>query len=399
VIVPFARRMLTETDPRVLWTFTWNFGVKGVRSVQRFKKRLARGEHFPPFLYISIINSCNLRCQGCWVKVDGPRHFIDAERMDRLITSAKRRGNSFFGLLGGEPFMHPELLDILGRHRDCYFQIFTNGQLITDEVARELRRLANATPLISIEGTSSVSDTRRGRKDVLNKTLAGLDACTRNRLIVGVATSVCRSNVDELVSEAWLRHLIRRGVHYVWYHTYRPVGDNACPDLALTPEQVLHVRRFVVRMRSKLPLALVDAYWDDQGQALCPMATGISHHINPWGDVEPCPIIQFATDSIDDERDIFEVLNDSPFIRDFRETAARTTRGCIVLERPDLVRALVERHGARDTTHRPTGAGLAELEAMRSRTSQHQPGYEVPEEHWMYRFAKKHWFFGFGTYT
>ena len=24
------------------------------------------------------------------------------------------------------------------------------------------------------------------------------------------------------------------------------------------------------------------------------MATGISHHISPWGDIEPCPIIQFA---------------------------------------------------------------------------------------------------------
>ena len=399
MIVPFARRMLTETDPRILWTFTWNFGVKGVRSVQRFKKRLARGEHFPPFLYISIINSCNLRCQGCWVKVDGPQHFIDAERMDRVITSAKRRGNSFFGILGGEPFMHPQLLDILGRHPDCYFQIFTNGQLITDDIARQLRTLANATPLISIEGTSGVSDVRRGRKDVLDKTLAGLDACTRNRLIVGVATSVCQSNIDELVDEAWLRHLIGRGVHYVWYHTYRPVGEHACPDLALTPEQVLHVRRFVVRMRSKLPLALVDAYWDDKGEALCPMATGISHHINPWGDVEPCPIIQFATDSIDDERDIFDVLNGSPFIRDFRETAAKATHGCIVLERPDLVRELVERHAARDTTHREAGAGLGELAAMTSRSSQYQPGHEIPEEHWMYRFAKKHWFFGFGAYT
>src|SRR5918992_5121324 len=149
VIVPFARRMLTETDSRVLWTFAWNFGVKGVRSVQRFKKRLARGEHFPPFLYISIINSCNLRCQGCWVKVDGPRHFIDAARMDRLITAVKRGGNSFFGMLGGEPFMHPQLLEILAQHPDCYFQIFTNGQLITDEIACELRRLRNATPLIS----------------------------------------------------------------------------------------------------------------------------------------------------------------------------------------------------------------------------------------------------------
>jgi hypothetical protein len=23
----------------------------------------------------------------------------------------------------------------------------------------------------------------------------------------------------------------------------------------------------------------------------------------------------------------------------------------------------------------------------------------VPEDHWAYRFAKKHWFFGFGAYT
>jgi hypothetical protein len=42
---------------------------------------------------------------------------------------------------------------------------------------------------------------------------------------------------------------------------------------------------------------------------------------------------------------------------------------------------------------------MAEFEAMTPRRSQHSPGDEVPEEHWMYRFAKKHWFFGFGAYS
>jgi MoaA/NifB/PqqE/SkfB family radical SAM enzyme len=399
MIPALAIRMMRETDPRLLWKLSYNFGYKGMRSVQRFKKRLKRGEHFPPFLYISIINSCNLRCQGCWVKVDGPRHMIDAATMRRVIGDAKRQGNSYFGILGGEPFMHPELLQILGEHPDCYFQIFTNGQLITDEIARELRRLGNASPLISIEGTAPVSDQRRGQLRVLDRTLVGLEHCRRHKLIVGVATSVCKTNIDDLVREEWLRSLIARGVHYAWYHTYRPVGENASPELALTPEQVLHVRRFVVRMRTKLPLALVDAYWDDLGQALCPMATGISHHINPWGDIEPCPIIQFATDSIHDRRDLFDVMQSSDFIRDFRETAAQTTRGCIVLERPDLVQSLVIKHSARDTTHRADGAGLTELDAMQSRHSQYNPGNEVPEEHWAYRFAKKHWFFGFGAYS
>ena len=135
MIPALAMRMMRETDPRLLWKLSYNFGYKGMRSVQRFKKRLKQREHFPPFLYISIINSCNLRCQGCWVKVDGPRHMIDAATMRRVIGDAKRRGNSYFGILGGEPFMHPELLQILGEHPDCYFQIFTNGQMITDKVA------------------------------------------------------------------------------------------------------------------------------------------------------------------------------------------------------------------------------------------------------------------------
>jgi MoaA/NifB/PqqE/SkfB family radical SAM enzyme len=396
MMMKFAKRMLTETDKRLLWKFAYNFGYKGMRSVQLFKKRLKKGIHFPPFLFISIINSCQLRCQGCWVDVESPRKMIDLDEWNTLINDAKKHGNSYFGILGGEPFMHPQLMDMLAAHPDCYFQIFTNGQLITDKVAARLREIGNASPLISIEGWVVVSDDRRGRLNVLNKTLAGLEAARRHKLITGVATSVCQTNID-LVSEDWLKRLIDMGVHYAWFHTYRVVGPKPAPHLALRPEQVRQIRKFIVEMRCKLPIAIVDAYWDDKGEALCPMATGVSHHIGPGGDVEPCPIIQFATDTIRDRDSIYDTLTSSPFINDFRETAAKTTRGCIVLERPDLVKQLVERHGARDTTQR--GTAMPEMDALEPRNSQHDPGHEIPEENWMYRFAKKHWFFGFGAYT
>jgi MoaA/NifB/PqqE/SkfB family radical SAM enzyme len=397
MVISLARRVLTEADPKVIAKLVYNFGFKGVRSVELYKKRLRRGESFPPFLFISVISGCQLRCQGCWVDVDAPSKRLARDDLNRLVNDAKKHGNSYFGILGGEPFLHPELLDFLGDHPDCYFQVFTNGQLITDAVARELRRLGNVTPLISLEGTETVSDVRRGRLNVFNKSMAGVENCRAHRLLFGVATSVCQSNIDELVTEAWLRRLIGMGVHYVWYHTYRVIGPNPSPELALRPDQVLAVRRFIVRMRAQLPIAIVDAYWDDRGEALCPMATGVSHHISPYGDVEPCPIIQFATNTIRDGDSVYETMTKSAFLRDFRQTAAATTRGCIVLERPDLVRDLVLKHGARDTTQR--GTALAELERLRPRHSQHNPGQEIPEDHWAYRFAKKHWFFGFGAYT
>jgi MoaA/NifB/PqqE/SkfB family radical SAM enzyme len=394
----FAWRLWKSTEPRLLWKMAYNFAWKGMLSVQRFKARLREGRHFPPFLYISVTNSCNLRCQGCWVDVDKPHHAIPFGDLDRAIRSAKRHGNSYFGILGGEPFLYPDLLRLLRAHPDCYFQIFTNGHYLTDAVAAELRRAGNATPLVSIEGNEIVSDVRRGRKGVWERTLAGLRAALRQRLITGVATSVCRSNFDDLVRESWIDRLIEMGVHYVWFHTYRPVGPKAAPELALSPDEVVALRRFVVEMRNRKPIAIVDAYYDDEGRALCPAATGVSHHIGPLGDVEPCPIIQFASETIRDHGgDLYRTMTESRLLDDFRRTAARATRGCIVLERPDLLRELVERHGARDTTLRR--AARAELATLRSRPSHLQPGREIPEENWFYRFAKKHWFFGFGAYT
>jgi MoaA/NifB/PqqE/SkfB family radical SAM enzyme len=399
MIVPslqFAARTFASADKQHLAKFMWNFGYKGVRSVNLFKKRLKEGIHFPPFIYISVLNSCNLRCQGCWVDVDKPQVKIDLDDLNNIVNDAKAHGNSFFGILGGEPLLHPELFDFFAEHPDCFFQLFTNGQMITDKKAKQLRQLGNVTPLISIEGTEMVANERRGGKDVLNRTLRGLDNCLNNKLLTGVATSLCQTNIDDLLTEEWLRKLIDRGVHYAWYHTYRPVGPQIHDELALTPEQALKVREFVVNMRVKLPIGIIDAYYDGEGKALCPMANGISHHISPTGAVEPCPIIQFATENVKDGG-IYDTLTKSAFMKDFRETAAKNTRGCIVLERPDLVKDLAEKHGAKDTTLRQTA--IKELEGMTARNSQWLPtGEEIPEKHPVYRWAKRYWFNDFGVY-
>jgi MoaA/NifB/PqqE/SkfB family radical SAM enzyme len=393
--VRMAKRMLLETDKRLLWKLCWNMGVKGLRSVQMHKAK--RGEFFPPYLYISIINSCNLRCQGCWVDVAAKQQKIDVPAMNRMIDEAKAMGNSFFGLLGGEPFMHGELFEILEAHPEVYFQVFTNGHFITDEVAKRLRKCGNVTVLVSIEGSEVISDERRGKTGVYSKSMEGIQNCLNNKVMTGVCTSLCQSNYEDLLQEAWLDRLIEMGVLYTWFHIYRPVGPDPSEALALSQEQQKKARQFVVDMRVKKPIIFIDAYYDAEGQALCPMATGFTHHISPWGDIEPCPIIQFSKDSIHDERPLREVFNDSEFLRDFRTAAATHTRGCIALERPDIMKQLVEKHSAKDSTAR--GTAMPELDAMTTRPSQYNPGSEIPEKSWAYWLAKKIAFHEYGVYT
>ena len=392
-----AKRLLFNTNKRLLWNLAYKAGFKGIRAGQKHKKRLKRGDFFPPFLYISIINSWNLRCQGCWVDVAAKQEKIDVDKMNDIIGQAKEMGNSFFGLLGGEPFLHKEILQILEDNRDVYFQIFTNGHFITPEVAKELNRLGNATPLISVEGTEIVSNERRGKLQVLNDTMEGLHNCLDAGLLTGVCTSVCQTNYEDLVNDEWIDRLIELGVMYGWFHIYRPVGPDACPELALTPEQQYNVRKFVVETRAKKPIVMIDAYHDGDGNALCPAATGFTHHISPWGDIEPCPIIQFSKESIYDDRPLKEVFNESEFLTDFRKVAAESTRGCIILERPDLLKELAEKHNAKDTTIR--GEAVKELDEMDIRPSQYNPGKEIPEKNIAYRLAKKFWFNDYGAYS
>jgi MoaA/NifB/PqqE/SkfB family radical SAM enzyme len=396
VIARLAWRSLTEPHPRLSWRFAVNAGWKGMRAIRRFR-RAPRGDGLlPPFLFISVTNACNLCCKGCWVTQTSPAHVMAPEMLDRIITAAQRRGSSFFGILGGEPLLHPGLLEVLERHPEAYFQLFTNGLLLTEEVAARLRRMGNVTPLISIEGVGAAGDARRGGRAVTERSLAALDRCRRQRLIFGVATSLCKTNLDDLATDAFLAEVARRGALYAWYYIYRPVGPDPAPELALDAAEILRVRRFLVDVRARAPLVVVDAYWDQDGRALCPAASGLSHHISPDGDLEPCPVVQFAADRLADGADVEEKLAGSAFLRDTRAMFAQSGRGCIVMRDPAQLAGFLRAQGARDTTQR--GTGLAELDAMAPRPDHDMDGTAIPERHWLYRMAKRNVFFGFGAY-
>ena len=231
--------------------------------------------------------------------------------------------------------MHPQLLDLLAAHPDCYFQIFTNGQPITEKTAARLRAIGNSTPLISIEGREFVSDERRGKKDVFARTLRGLDHCLKAKLLTGVATSVCRSNIDELLTESWRGE--RSGAACVCLVSrLLPGGAEAQPRSVVDPRAIgarppfrggnarpPSDRDCRCLLRSRRPGAL-------------PVSTGISHHISravtssrvrhPVAVEHP----RFTRPLRDDAAERVS--------KDFRELSARHTR-VVSLERPDPSRS------------------------------------------------------------
>ena len=390
-------RIPRECSPRIVWKFIWNFGLRNMINISRFEKRLKRGDpFFPAFVMISVTESCNLACSGCWVSYNGKKHLTN-KQLDGIISDCKRKGSYFFGILGGEPLIYTGLMDVLERHKDCYFQIFTNGTLINEDVAFRMKRLGNITPFFSIEGLEHESNLRRGRNDVFRRTMEGVRACRKARLIIGAAASIGKSNYDDLVNRDYINMLAKEGVHYLWYYIYRPVGSNPKPENALDKEQILTLRRFIVEERKRAPLQIIDTYWDDRGRAFCPAATGLSHHISPSGALEFCPPLQMAQEFInEDGTNTVEQFGKSQFLAELRKLAAETSRGCILLENPEKLVEYLNKHDVIDTTTR--GSVMQELQKMKPLAGHDQRGEEIEEQNFIYRLLKKKYFFGFGAY-
>jgi len=312
-----------------------------------------------------------------------------------MITAGRRRAVRFYTLLGGEPMMHPGVLDIARRWPDCYFQIITNGMFFDEATARRIAELGNVTPLVSLDGSRQANDERRGA-GVFEAAAEGLRQLGRQKLLFGVATTVTSRNLDEVASDAYVRDVIGRGAMYLWYYVFRPVGADPSPELCVGREQMLTLRRRLLTLRRRHPILLIDTYWNAEGRAVCPAALGLGFHIGSRGSIEPCPPLSAACEMIgENDGDLFATINGSRFLREFQRFVHQRTRGCVILEHPQALADFLRAQGTTDYSGRDL---LAELAAAEARTSHHLPGEEVAENFWFYRMLKRRLFFGMGGY-
>ena len=348
---------------RNLLRFAWN----GHRAVRAFERRMKRREpFFPAFLMLSITNRCNLKCRGCWVSQTNPPCSLTLEQMQGIIDTAARYKSRFFGILGGEPLFHPDLMTLFRNNPKAYFQLYTNGTMLDKKTADELAELGNVTALVSIEGLETESRRRRGSDDVFARSMAGLEAAVKAGLFTGVTASINKKNFDELVSREYLDFLVRKGVHYIWYFIYRPCGTAPEYENALDREHVLKLRKFLVEQRRTAKILILDAYWDADGRALCPGAMGLSHHIAPNGAVEFCPIMQAAGGFLNEDASNLEaIFQQETLLAGLRKFSAGQGRDCMVLRSPHELCDFLTSNGAQDSSGRDSFfRELAEREPM-----------------------------------
>lgn len=267
-----------------------------------------------------ITERCNKHCRHCYQNGHPSRDLpladleLVLDRMEQALVKWERQGS--LSLTGGEPFVRQSELFALMNRVDkvpsfAYYDILTNGSLISDDVAvalknqRKLRRIQ-----VSLEGSKpEINDAIRGEGSY-QETLNAIRKMKRHGLTVSVMTTISRFTYKDI--PALIEVLNDEGVDTFALERLIPEGrGGSLRDQLLSTVELkeLYENVYDIALQKKgtrillyRPLFTLVAPDDSSVGALCSVGNN-ALTLMPDGTVYPCrrlpiPIGNILTDGL-----------------------------------------------------------------------------------------------------
>ena len=337
----------TLRDPKES-LFMARFAAASRKASERRAENEKAGLHVPSYLIASITSSCNLHCAGCYSRANhatedcAPKQQLTTEQWESVFAQAEELGVSFILLAGGEPLLRYDVIEAAGKHPNLLFPIFTNGTFLGQQYFRLFDCCRNLIPVISIEGDQDLTDSRRG-EGVYGKVMDNMEELQKRGLLFGCSITVTTENLDEVLSDEFVRSLSGRGCKAVFYIEFVPVTDEA-QHLAPGDAERERIRGGIDRLRAEHPETVFVSFpGDEKSSGGCLAAGRGFFHINSHGGAEPCPFSPYSDINVA-ETSLREAMNSGLFLalRENGHLLEDHVGGCVLYEKRALVEELLK---------------------------------------------------------
>jgi len=161
-------------------------------------------EFTPETIDFLITNKCNLKCPHCYRESTAKDKLIkiNLKRLYTLFDEMEYLNVRSFKITGGEPFLCPELYDIMSyaSNKNIHVSVLTNATIPLDEKWINLLKRINIFVGVSLDGaTSSTHDIIRG-KGSFDKTMKNLYKFAKNKINFSLTFTINKVNRNELKS-------------------------------------------------------------------------------------------------------------------------------------------------------------------------------------------------------
>ncbi|HVD95962.1 MAG TPA: radical SAM protein [Candidatus Limnocylindria bacterium] len=168
-------------------------------------KRLVDRKPLQCSLYVT--DRCNLDCAYC-TEYDNSRPHPSQDDLKKWIRKIRELGTMRIALVGGEPLVHPNIVEIVRYCRELGFatSLTTNGFLLTPKLVTELEDAGLQVMQISVDRMTPSPITKKSFKTILPK----LDYFRNSRISLHITGVICADTLPE--SRAVLETGLSRGI-------------------------------------------------------------------------------------------------------------------------------------------------------------------------------------------
>jgi MoaA/NifB/PqqE/SkfB family radical SAM enzyme len=204
----------------------------------------------------SILTGCNCTCNTCdiWKK---PNKAVSKEQGFKIIKNAKQNKVSFMSFSGGEPLLHPNLVDFVKYAKDLgmYTHVVSNGSVCTDKNMAELKKAGLDLLGISLDTMDAkLYNKSRGHKGLFNKVVNAVELSKKHKISVNINTLINKHNWNKLPE---LVDYINNKLGIAWMFCYPTLSPNkqyfskSSDLLNITKDQLLKALNDLLYLKSQ----------------------------------------------------------------------------------------------------------------------------------------------------
>jgi len=181
----------------------------------------------PRLIFWELTKRCNLACKHCRAEAAEMDYSgeLDFDSAKKVIDDITAFANPILVLTGGEPLYRDDIFDIASYavSKELRVALATNGTLIDEQCAHQIRQAGIARASISIDGSTAAShDEFRGIPGAFDAAIRGVRLLKKHDVAFQFNTTVTKRNVDEL--EDILQFAVSEGAAALHLFMLVPVG-------------------------------------------------------------------------------------------------------------------------------------------------------------------------------
>lgn len=302
-------------------------------------------EFKPKLIAFEITRKCNLDCIHCRAAASkGPfLNELTTNEIFRILEEIKEFCSAIIILTGGEPLLRDDFFEIAKKISSLGLRpvLATNGTLIDDSVAKEIKASGIARVSISLDGSNAQThDEFRKMPGAFEGAMNGIYTLKKHQIPFQINTTITGLNYKELPKIHELAKSLGAVAHHIFILV--PVGrGKEISEHGLSPQRYEEILNWFYEQRDKSPLQLkatcaptyyrilrqrakeknksvtFETFGLDAITRGCLAGTGFCF-ISHVGIVQPCGYLELSCGDLR-KQNFKEVWTNSPIFNDLRD--------------------------------------------------------------------------------